>query len=491
VDSEGRVIDTAGEPQPFAKHFTQVLSGQKESMSVNASSAHAAAGARCGEGMIQVVVDKKNLAAALNLSGLNEALSFFHVGSEGSFDFIRNNSTITYGAHQDASLALDELAVLQRQRPDTFFTAKLFGNESLCLLRELDEGLVLLTQLPVTEVYANRDAQAYENGFADILLFAVIYVLISLLVQSIVVHNLQLVNLSLARITSGHLDEVVNVRDSSEFASLSNDINQTVSVLKGYIAAAEKRIEQELEFARTIQDSALPKNFNFPRKDFELFASMDPAKEVGGDFYDFFFVDQNKLAMVIADVSGKGIPAALFMMRSKTAIRGLAESGQTPSEILYRANNTLCEGNDAEMFVTVWLGIIDLETGLMKCANAGHEYPVIMGAGRDFEVLRDKHGLALAAMEEMRFREYEVQMNPGDRLFVYTDGIPEAIDEQVEQYGMDRLVEVLNGVKDARMESILPVVRKNIADFAGNAEQFDDITMLGFTYFGNQPREEQ
>jgi serine phosphatase RsbU (regulator of sigma subunit) len=218
---------------------------------------------------------------------------------------------------------------------------------------------------------------------------------------------------------------------------------------------------------------------------------MDPAKEVGGDFYDFFFVDQNKLAMVIADVSGKGIPAALFMMRSKTAIRGLAESGQTPSEILYRANNTLCEGNDAEMFVTVWLGIIDLETGLMKCANAGHEYPVIMGAGRDFEVLRDKHGLALAAMEEMRFREYEVQMNPGDRLFVYTDGIPEAIDEQVEQYGMDRLVEVLNGVKDARMESILPVVRKNIADFAGNAEQFDDITMLGFTYFGNQPREEQ
>jgi methyl-accepting chemotaxis protein len=268
VDSGGNVIDTAGEPQPFAKHFTQVLSGRKENMYINASSAHAAAGARCGEGMIQVVVDKKNLAAALNLSGLNEALSFFHVGSEGSFDIIRNNSTITYGAHQDASLALDELAVLQRQRPDTFFTAKLFGKESLCLTQELDKGVVLLTQLPVTEVYANRDAQAYENGFADILLFAVIYVLISLLVQSIVVHNLQLVNLSLARITSGHLDEVVNVRDSSEFASLSNDINQTVSVLKGYIAAAEKRIEQELEFARTIQDSALPKNFNFPRKDF-------------------------------------------------------------------------------------------------------------------------------------------------------------------------------------------------------------------------------
>jgi serine phosphatase RsbU (regulator of sigma subunit) len=179
------------------------------------------------------------------------------------------------------------------------------------------------------------------------------------------------------------------------------------------------------------------------------------------------------------------------MMRSKTAIRGLAESGQTPAQILYRANNTLCEGNDAEMFVTVWLGIIDLETGVMKCANAGHEYPVLMRAGSDFEVLRDKHGLALAAMEEMRFKEYELQLNPGDRLFVYTDGIPEAIDEQVEQYGMDRLTEVLNGVKAEKMETVLPVVRKNIADFAGEAEQSDDITMLGFTYFGKQQSEEQ
>jgi hypothetical protein len=367
----------------------------------------------------------------------------------------------------------------------------LFNIKSLCRVERLEDGALLLTHLPESEVFANRDMQAYETALADILLFAVIYLLISVLVQQIVVNNLQRVNESLDRITGGDLNEVVNVRNALEFASLSDDINHTVSVLKGYITAAEKRMEQELEFARSIQDAALPKHFNYPRQDFEIFAMMDPAKEVGGDFYDFFFVDNDHMGLVIADVSGKGIPAALFMMRAKTTLRGLAESGRAPSEILARANNTLCEGNDAEMFVTVWIGIIDLRNGEIRCANAGHEYPMVMRAGEGYALFKDKHGLALGAMEGVRFTEYTMKLYPGDRLFVYTDGIPEAIDEQVEQYGMDRLVEVLNGVKDARMESILPVVRKNIADFAGNAEQFDDITMLGFTYFGNQPREEQ
>jgi len=308
--------------------------------------------------------------------------------------------------------------------------------------------------------------------------------LISQLVQQIVVQNLDLVNDSLAKITDGDLDEVVAVRSTSEFASLSDDINQTVDVLKGYIDAAEKRIEQELELARTIQDSALPRNFHFPRENFELYATMDPAKEVGGDFYDFFFVGPYRLALVIADVSGKGIPASLFMMRSKTAIRSTAESGSSPAEILYKANNALCEGNDAEMFVTAWLGIVDLRTGLMTCASAGHEYPMLMRAGQDFALFKDKHGLALAAMEGVRFKEYEVQLNPGDRLFVYTDGVPEAIDENVVQYGTDRLERILNVEKDRPMEEILPGVRRDISEFVGKADQFDDITMLGFTWFG-------
>ena len=187
---------------------------------------------------------------------------------------------------------------------------------------------------------------------------------------------------------------------------------------------------------------------------------------------------------MIADVSGKGIPAALFMMRGKTAVRSLAETGSSPAEILYKANNALCEGNDAEMFITVWLGIVDLRTGAMTCASAGHEYPVLMRAGGDYALFKDRHGLALAAMEGVRFKEYQLQLEPGDRLFVYTDGVPEAIDRGLEQYGCERLVKKLNALKDRPMAGVLPAVRQDIQDFVGDADQFDDITMLGFTWNG-------
>jgi serine phosphatase RsbU (regulator of sigma subunit) len=293
-----------------------------------------------------------------------------------------------------------------------------------------------------------------------------------------------MVNESLRKITDGNLNEVVSVYSSSEFASLSNDINQTVDVLKRYISEAEKRIEQELEFAKNIQESALPHNFSFPRNDFEIYASMDAAKEVGGDFYDFFFVDVNKICLVIADVSGKGIPAALFMMRSKTVIRGYAESGKSPSEIFSLANNGLCEGNDANMFVTVWIGIIDLETGHMVCSNAGHEIPAIMRAGGAYELYKQKHNLALGIFADVPFREYEIDLAPGDSLFVYTDGAPEAINEKQEEYGTGRLIEELNKYKLFTQKDILNYTRKNIAMYVGEEEQFDDVTMLGFKYNG-------
>ena len=484
VDSEGKAVQASGGKTIYASLLNDVLTGKAERMAVRPSGVRVAAGARCGDHMIQAVIDPGKLSAQMNISGLNDALSFFHVGNSGTFDIIQKSGLVTAGTHQYSTLSGPDSATLAAQSSDVCFNAVLFKEPSLCLKRDLGGGVTLLTRLTKKEVYADRDAQAYETALADIMLFTVIYVLISLLVQKIVVNNLEMVNASLDRITHGNLDEVVSVRKSSEFASLSNDINQTVSVLKGYIAAAEKRIEQELVFAKTIQESALPRNFVFPRMDFELYATMDPAKEVGGDFYDFFFVDQDHLAMVIADVSGKGIPAALFMMRGKTAIRSLAETGSSPSEILFKANNTLCEGNDAEMFITAWIGIIDLTTGAMKCANAGHEYPVLMRRGEDYALFKDKHGLALAAMEDMRFKEYELQLNPDDRLFVYTDGIPEAIDEHVEQYGAQRLVDVLNTLKNTPMKETLHAVREDIRGFVGKADQFDDITMLGLVYRG-------
>ena len=486
VDKDGKVTAQAGDSPFYGSLLSDVQNGSTDSKAVSPSDARIAAGARCEDGIVQVVIDKSILASALNLSSLNESLSFFHVGNGGTFDIIRDSWIIVVGDHQGSYLDSKDRKTIDQQERGVCFRAELFGKDSLCRLEELNQLVTLLTCIPMSDVYAGRDAQAYESAFAAIILFAVIYVLISMLVQGIVVNNLELINASLSRITQGNLDEVVSVRNSSEFASLSNDINQTVNALKGYIDAAEKRIEQELEFAHTIQESALPKNFSFPRRDFEIYATMDPAKEVGGDFYDFFFVDRDKLVLVIADVSGKGIPAALFMMRAKTAIRGLAENGQSPSAIRYRANNTLCEGNDAEMFVTVWLGIIDLTTGKMECASAGHEYPVLMRANMSYEYVKDKHGLVLAAMEGMKFNEYELDFHPGDKLFIYTDGIPEALNTEVEQYGPDRLLAALNKVRNKPMTETLPAVRKDITDFAAGADQFDDITMIGFVYYGSE-----
>ena len=410
---------------------------------------------------------------------------YYAAGSEGAFDIIKQNGAILEGNHKLFSLSAD-LARLILGNPDgNYFEAAVFNRESICRTDDLGDDMTLLTLLPLSDIYEDREIHALETLYADILLMSAVYVLISFLVQQIVVNNLDLVNASLNKITQGDLNEVVNVRSSSEFASFSDGINQTVDVLKGYIDAAEKRIEQELKLASTIQDSALPKNFNFSRKDFEIYAVMDPAKEIGGDFYDFFFIGSSKLALVIADVSGKGIPASLFMMRSMSTISGLAEEGKSPSEIFFRANNLLCEGNDAEMFVTVWIGIVDLETGLMKCANAGHEYPALMRAGGEFELLKDKHSLALAAMPNVHSREYELQLNPGDRLFVYTDGLPEAINVRKEQYGKERMLRILNTNRDRSMAAILPAVRGDVSDFVGDEEQFDDLTMLGFTYYGS------
>ena len=284
VDKDGNVTAQAGDSPFYGSLLSDVLNGSTDSKAVSPSDVRIAAGARCEDGIVQVVIDKNSLASALNLSSLNESLSFFHVGNAGTFDIIRDSGIIVVGDHQGSYLDSKDRKTIDQQERGVCFRAELFGKDSLCRLEELNQLVTLLTCIPMSDVYAGRDAQAYESAFAAIILFAVIYVLISMLVQGIVVNNLELINASLSRITQGDLDEVVSVRNSSEFASLSNDINQTVSALKGYIDAAEKRIEQELEFAHTIQDSALPKNFSFPRRDFEVYATMDPAKEVGGDY---------------------------------------------------------------------------------------------------------------------------------------------------------------------------------------------------------------
>ena len=281
-------------------------------------------------------------------------------------------------------------------------------------------------------------------------------------------------------------DFKTEIHTGDELEDLSDAFRYMVAELNEYIqdlsrvTAEKERIGAELDVARHIQASMLPCIFPaFPeRHEFDIYASMTPAKEVGGDFYDFFLVDDDHLAMVMADVSGKGVPAALFMMISKTLLKSAVQSGLSPGAVLEKVNNQLCENNDAEMFVTVWLGILEISTGKMKCANAGHEYPAIMRRDGAFQLFKDKHGLVLAGMEGARYREYALELNEGDRLFVYTDGVPEATNADTVLYGTDRMLRALNEAKGSSCRGLLEALHRDVDAFVGAADQFDDITML-------------
>ena len=245
-------------------------------------------------------------------------------------------------------------------------------------------------------------------------------------------------------------------------------------------SAARQRIETELNVATQIQADMLPRIFPaFPeRREFDIYASMTPAKEVGGDFYDFFLVDEDHLAMVIADVSGKGVPAALFMVIAKTLLKNAVQMGSSPRQALEKVNNQLCENNEAEMFVTVWLGVYEISTGHLTAANAGHEYPAIRRAGGRFELFKEPHGFVLAGMENARYREYELEIGVGDTLFLYTDGVTEATDGANTLYGTDRMLAALNRNCELDPERLLHEVKADLDGFVGAAPQFDDITML-------------
>ena len=246
------------------------------------------------------------------------------------------------------------------------------------------------------------------------------------------------------------------------------------------------RIETELNMASSIQADMLPNIYPaFPeRPEFDIYASMNPAKEVGGDFYDFFLVDDDHLCMVMADVSGKGVPAALFMMASKIILQNNAMLGKSPAKILTDANAAICSNNREEMFVTVWLGILELSTGKLTAANAGHEYPVMRKANGRFELVKDKHGFVIGGMEGLRYKEYELQMEPGSKLFLYTDGVPEATNAEDELFGAERMIDALNTDATAAPENILKQVRSAVDGFVKEAEQFDDLTMLCLEYKG-------
>ena len=353
----------------------------------------------------------------------------------------------------------------------------------------------------MTEIMAER-----HTFFLNTILFVAVFTVAAILISMVLLRRVAVDPLKkLADAATGFAREThrnftkedvikLDIKSEDEIGKLYREIRSMQNRIVDYtdnltrVTAEKERVNTELRTASQIQEAMLPDVFPaFPdRGEFDLYASMTPAKEVGGDFYDFFLIDEDHLALVIADVSDKGVPAALFMMSSKILINYRAQFGGSPSEILSAVNAEICKNNKSKMFVTVWLGILDLETGVLTCSNAGHEYPIIRGGDGEFRVYKDRHGLVLGAMARSRYSDYEIRMEPGNAIFVYTDGAPEANNAEGEFYGMERLTAALNRCAGKSPQGILEGVKADVDAFTGDASQFDDLTMLCLEYKGRK-----
>ncbi len=351
----------------------------------------------------------------------------------------------------------------------------------------------------LTDLRASMTAQSRTNTVFAILNQIGLSLICLTLIFMFVLHPLKAVqeNIRLYRDTKDSREITKNlalVRPHNEIGQLSEDVTDLAREIDSYlsrietITAERERVNIELNMATQIQNSMLPNVFPpFPDQgEFDIYATMDPAREVGGDFYDFFLIDEDHLCMVMADVSGKGIPAALFMMASKIILSSNAKMGKSPAQVLTDTNNAICANNPQEMFVTVWMGILELSTGKLTAANAGHEYPVVKHPGEPYQLLKDKHGLVIGGMEGIHYKDYELQLQPGTKLFLYTDGVPEATDAENRLFGTDRMLEALNRSPDADPVEVLGNVRKSVDAFVLEAEQFDDLTMMCIQYHGRE-----
>lgn len=441
-------------------------------------------------GFIQVGYDTVQFRSVLD-NFVVDVTKNRHVGSNGFIAVCDEKlRLVTHNKHNGAHVSTigitpnDEM--LSGKHATTLYETNIINSETsyseeYIYAYTFVEGYCIIAAMPVAEAMFMRDASMYTSIFMQVMIFAALFVMVYILIKRVIINNLRKINGTLSEITGGNLSVTVDVRSNAEFSSLSDDINSTVSTLKRYIAEAAARIDKELEYAKQIQLSALPAEFP-ENDDYGICARMTAAKEVGGDFYDFYAINDNTVAFLVADVSGKGIPAAMFMMTAKTIIKDLAERGLEVQEILSIANEKLCENNESGMFVTVWMGILDLESGRLSFANAGHNPPLVLRNNGEFEYLRTRAGFVLAGMEGVNYKSNEILLHEGDRIFLYTDGVTEAIDISETLYGEERLLSFMNKNKAVAAEELLDGLKADIDLFAGDAPQFDDITMLIFDY---------
>ena len=438
------------------------------------------AGVKLTSGFIQVGIDASQFQEELS-KDVEDSAEDRHIGKAGGLIIANSKSTIVSDSRKMYGFPLETVCIVDdgTKKENTIYRGKVYGEDSYYMFMKA-EGYTIVGFIPKADADLSKELSIYLNFFLETLTFGVLFVLIYFLIKNGIVNNILKINKSLKKITEGDLTERVEVYSTEEFSSLSSGINATVQSMNNLIDEANNRMNAELQYAKDIQRSALPGIFPpFPDRDeFDIYALMRPAKEVGGDFYDFYFVDNDTLAIVVADVSGKGIPAALFMMRSKSIIKSYAEAGIAPADIFTNANYNLCEGNDTGMFVTSWIGFVNLTTGVVKFANAGHNPPVIRRKDGSFEYLKSKVGFVLAGMDGISYKEQETTLNPGDEIFLYTDGVVEATNAETILFGDDRLKDSLNRHYKEDVQTMCESVLKDVDDFVGEAPQFDDITML-------------
>ncbi len=467
------------------------LAQSYQPISYDESTSRKYAGVSVPGGIVQVGYDAQNFLDDLSAQ-VESAVKNRRVGQTGLLVVIDEQGDVvsTRGdvAGRDANQLAQDAA---KAGASTMFRTTYEGQECYAYGEEV-EGYKLVAMLPMSEAFFARNMSVLTMSYMEVLVFAALFLVIYFAIKRVVVRSIWKVNGRLGQITQGDLNVEVDVRGSTEFASLSDDINQTVGALKNSIAV----VQADLEMAAGIQANSLPAITPaieaYPQ--FELFASMEPAKEVGGDFYDFFLVDDDHLALVVADVSGKGVPAALFMMQSKTVIKMETLSGLDPAGVLLRTNADLSEKNDDDMFTTAWIGILEISTGTLVYADAGHEKMALYRNGAWELPPKPNGAVALAAFEpelydtlpdKYRFRNHTIVLQPGDALLQYTDGVTEATDADDELFGEERLLDTLNDVPDASPEKVLPYVREQVSAFVQEAPQFDDLTMLGLLYKGS------
>ncbi len=529
-DEEGKLLPLEAKERPWYKGAAE--SGKLYFTPVTRDAHTPRLGLMCG---IPVYAGKKLMGVAgagMYLENMEELVKSVDLGDSGKACIINESGQVLFSTYKEGTLAAvadaedqrkslnSKLADLVTRAVDggsdvttltldgvpsyvAYAPMKTVGWSMLVILpkeaveaptKQLLENISLITNKAFEET--NGYIKHAGNLLLVILGLAVLIALaVSVALSRQIVRPIKLLTDKVGAMEGNNLEFEWDLNTGDETQMLAESFGSMTRRMKDYIrdietiTAERERIGTELAVATRIQAAMLPSIFPpFPnRSEFDIYALMKPAKEVGGDFYDFFLIDDDHLCMVMADVSGKGVPAALFMMVSKIILQSCAMLGKTPGEILTKTNEAICSNNNENMFVTVWVGVLELSTGKLTAANAGHEYPVIKEPGQPFRIVKDKHSFVLGAFGEKVYEEYEMQFEPGTKIFLYTDGVPEALggEGSGEMFGTDRMLEALNkAASDASAHEILMEVYKGLEDFVNDADQFDDLTMLCLEYKG-------